>query len=62
MNIHDRYHEVVVEFHAFLAKPKAYIEISDYFRDMAEIQLRMMQIQAEAGEKLLQHLKKAGIE
>lgn len=57
LDIHKRYHDAVADFHTFLAEPKHHREVGAYFREMAEIQLRMMQIQAEATGLLLERLK-----
>lgn len=62
MNIYERYHAAVVKFNEFLSEPMHHREAGEYFRELAEIQCRMMLIQVEAGEKLLEHLKKAGLD
>lgn len=52
-DINERYQEAVKKMNEFLARPRAYQEISALYREMADHQANLMEIQAEAIRMLL---------
>ena len=57
MSINEQYEKVTIRMKEFLARPRAYQEVTAWFRELSEIQAELMEIHAEAIGELLHSRK-----